>query len=125
MKIAIASDDQQTIANHFGRTRGFLIYETENGEIQNQEYRINNFTGHALGLNHHNHDHHADRHSAILTALKDCQAVISRGMGRRIYEDLQNAGIETFIVDETNTSVAIQKYLENELQDNPEKGCDH
>ena len=46
-------------------------------------------------------------------------------MGRRIYEDLQNAGIETFIVDETETTAAIQKYLENVLQDNPEKGCDH
>lgn len=123
MRVAIASDDERTIANHFGRTRGFMIYEIEDGTIKNQHYRINDFTGHARGLEHSGH--HIDRHGPILNALNDCQAVISRGMGRRIYEDLQNAGIETFIVDEIETNAAIRLYLENSLQDNPDKGCDH
>lgn len=123
MRIAIASDDEQTIANHFGRTRGFMIYETEDGVIKNQYYRNNDFTGHARGLEHASH--HIDRHGPILNALNDCHAVISRGMGRRIYEDLQNAGIETFIVEEIETDSAIRLYLQNNLRDNPDKGCDH
>ena len=41
MKIAIASNDEITIADHFGKTRGFIIYDVENGEIKNQQYRIN------------------------------------------------------------------------------------
>jgi predicted Fe-Mo cluster-binding NifX family protein len=123
MKIAIASDDQQTIASHFGRTRGFLIYDIEQNKISNKEYRINDFTGHARGME--GADHSMDRHSPILAALKGCQAVIARGMGQQIYIDLQKAGIEAFIVNEENAEQALQLYLQNALEDNPDQGCVH
>jgi predicted Fe-Mo cluster-binding NifX family protein len=123
MKIAIASDDELTIAAHFGRTRGFVIFDIENGIIKERKYRINNFTGHARGLE--NADHQIDRHGPILAALKDCDVVISSGMGRRICNDLQNAGIEAFIVDETDANEAVGLFLENALKNNPEKGCEH
>lgn len=123
MRIAIASDDGKRIAGHFGRTRGFVIYEVENGVVQNRLYRENDFTGHARGME--GADHSADRHSPILRALSGCTAVISRGMGQRIYMDLKNAGIEAFIVDENDADQALNLYLKSELQDNPEKGCDH
>jgi len=123
MRIAIASDDQQTIASHFGRTRGFLIYNIDQNKVINREYRINDFTGHARGLE--GADHSMDRHGPILFALHGCQAVIARGMGRRIYDDLQSAGIEAFIVNEENADQALQLYLQNALQDNPDMGCEH
>jgi len=34
MKIAIASDDGKTISSHFGRTKGFVIFEVEDKEIK-------------------------------------------------------------------------------------------
>jgi len=123
MKVAIASDNGITISAHFGRTLGFEIFEIEKGKIIGQMYRRNDFTGHARGLEGASHE--IDRHAPILEALKDCNAVIANGMGRRIYEDLQNAGITTFIVEENNTRQAIRLFLENKLQDHPEKGCDH
>ena len=123
MKIAIASDDEKTISAHFGRTRGFVIYEIENGEVKNSEYRINDFTGHARGLS--GAPHEMDRHGHILSALKDCKTVVAHGMGRRIYDDLQSANIEAFIVQETNVEEAINLYLKNELKDNPDEGCEH
>jgi predicted Fe-Mo cluster-binding NifX family protein len=33
--------------------------------------------------------------------LSDCKAVISHGMGRRIYDDLKGAGIKALVTDET------------------------
>ena len=123
MRIAIASNDEIIIADHFGKTRGFVIYDIENSQIKDHRYRINDFTGHARGME--GAGHQIDRHDLILAALNDIDVVISRGMGRRIYNDLQNAGIETFIVDEHNTSTAVQLYLDNNLKDNPEKGCNH
>lgn len=123
MRIAIASNDQQTIASHLGRTRGFLIYDIEKNNVITKEYRINDFTGHARGME--GADHSMDRHSPILSALQGCQAVIARGMGRRIYDDLQSAGIEAFIVNEENADQALQLYLQNALQDNPDKSCQH
>lgn len=123
MKIAIASDDEKTISAHFGRTRGFVIYEIENGSIKNKEYRINDFTFHAQGLI--DAPHTMDRHAGILEALNDCQVVISNGMGRRIYDDLQSAKIDAFIVRETVAEEALNLYLKKELKDNPDEGCEH
>jgi predicted Fe-Mo cluster-binding NifX family protein len=123
MKIAIASDDEKTISSHFGRTRGFVIFEVEGKEVKNREYRSNTFTGHARGLEGAGHE--IDRHGPILSALSDCKAVISHGMGRRIYDDLKGVGIEVFITDETEVKKALDLYLNGTLIDRPEHGCSH
>lgn len=121
LKIAIPSDDERTIASHFGRTRGFTIFEIEGKEIKHQEYRLNNFTGHARGLAEAGHE--IDRHGPILTALQDCGVVIAHGMGRRIYDDLRAFGIATYITAETDIEKALDRYLEGRLVDRPELGC--
>jgi len=41
MKIALANDDQKTIASNFGRALGFLIFEFDNGKKINQEIKLN------------------------------------------------------------------------------------
>lgn len=123
LKIAIPSDDERTIASHFGRTRGFKIFEIEGKEIKRQEYRLNDFTGHARGFAEAGHE--MDRHGPILTALQDCSVVIAHGMGRRIYDDLRAFGIEAFITPETDIATALNLYLEGRLVDQPELGCCH
>ena len=123
MKIAIASDDERTISSHFGQTRGFVVVEVEGKEVKNREYRPNTFTGHARGLEGAGHE--IDRHGPILSALSDCKAVISHGMGRRIYDDLKGAGIEVFVTDETEVQKALDLYINGELIDRPERGCSH
>lgn len=123
MKIAIASDDEKTISSHFGRTRGFVIFEVEGKEKRSQEYRSNTFTGHAKGLEEAGHE--IDRHTPILNALRDCKAVISHGMGRRIYNDLKEAGIEVFVTEETDVKKALDLYLNGKLIDRPEIECSH
>ena len=123
MKVAIASDDEKGIAEHFGRTKGFLVVEVVDGSVQSRIYRPNTFTGHARGLEGAGHE--VDRHGPILAALADCQAVISRGMGRRLYDDLKQAGVEVFITRETDASTAVSLYARGELVDRPELGCQH
>jgi len=36
IKIAIPSDDGNTISSHFGRTKGFVVFEVENKEIKKE-----------------------------------------------------------------------------------------
>jgi len=122
MKIAIVSDDGKTISSHFGRTRGFVIFEVEGKEIKSEEYRPNTFTGHTRGLEG---THEADQHGPILKALSDCNVVISCGMGRRIYDDLKGIGIEVFITEETDVKKALELYLEGKLADNSDLACTH
>jgi hypothetical protein len=42
----------------------------------------------------------------VLEALKGCKAAVAQGMGRRIHDDLRAAGIEAYIVDETDPDAA-------------------
>ena len=123
MKVAIASDDRQVISAHFGRTRGFVVFDIEGKEIKKEEYRENTFTGHARGLE--GADHSVDRHGPILEALKDCGVVISHGMGRRIYDDLKNAKIDVYVTEETEVKRAIELFLKAELIDRPDLSCEH
>jgi predicted Fe-Mo cluster-binding NifX family protein len=127
MKIAVASDDKVSICAHFGRTLGFLKFNTEGDKIIHKEYIRNDFTGHAQGHHHaHDHDHNQPHsHGGILTALKDCQVVISRGMGRRLYIDFQQANKEVFISNESDAQKAVELYLQGNLTDHPEKGCEY
>ncbi len=111
------------MASHFGQAMGFMIFHVENGKVISNEFRPNTFTGHALGLAETGNAHH--HHGPILPALSDCQAVISHGMGRRIFDDLCNAGIDAIITDEENIERAIALYVEGKLINRPELGCQH
>ena len=41
MKIAVPTNDGLSIAEHFGRSAGFLIFQTENGQITSREMKEN------------------------------------------------------------------------------------
>jgi predicted Fe-Mo cluster-binding NifX family protein len=133
MKIAIASDDQFEISSHFGMTKGFVIAEIEDNKVVSKTYKENTFTGHAQhggeGHNHQHHhenaDEHNNKHATILSALSDCQAVISNGMGMRIYNDLKSVNITPFITQVRNVDIAIDMFVNNKLDDNPGMGCNH
>jgi len=128
MKIGIASDNQVSIAQHFGRTKGFVIAEILDGQVKSKAYRENNFSHHSKSGSHdHNGEHgeHGHSHDSILEALKDCDVVIARGMGRRIYDDLRGAKIESIITDIPAVDDALTAYMSDTIVDNPGKGCVH
>lgn len=136
MKVAIASDDGKTIADHFGRTLGFVIYDISGkGEIVGKNYHQNNHTQHVQGHGHqhghhhehgHEHGHGAEHgHGPVLSLLGGVQVVICRGMGRRILMDLNQAGIQPFIVNVDEVEDAIQKFLSDQLENDLSRQCQH
>ena len=124
-KIAMPSDDQVTIAGHFGRTKGFLIFDVEGEKVENKIYVENNFTGHAKGQ-HHDHQHdHQHSHGGILQALKDCKVIIARGMGRKLLNDFEIHNKEVFVTDTSSAVEAVDQYIKGVLSHNPHKTCQH
>ena len=131
MKIAIPSDEGTYLCQHFGRTLGFTIFEVADGRIVNQEYRPNTFTGHALGQ-HQEHQHHGAEHEdhaqhshgRIRNALNDCEVVIAGGMGRRLLDDLTDAGKRIYITTQLETRKAAEMFLADELTSDKE-ACSH
>lgn len=123
MKIAIASDDEIKIAPHLGRTNGLIIVDIKNGKVMSREYRKNKFTDHKTGIKNHNSE--PGRHAPIIAALKDCQVLVSHGMGRRIINDLKISKVDTYLTKEENVTKAIDLFIEGKLDNNPELGCSH
>lgn len=117
MKIAVASEDGVSISQHFGRSRCFLVFETEGGQVRGRSVRDNTFTAHARGECQEGVEHtHHHSHGAIVDALRDCAAVLCYGMGWRAAEDLKQNGIQAFLLpSEMSPEEAVQKYLAGDL----------
>jgi predicted Fe-Mo cluster-binding NifX family protein len=107
MKIAIASDDEIHIANHFGRALGFVIFEIEKDVILNKEYRKN--------IGKHTGECGSCDHDMMIDNIKDCDVVISYGMGRRIFADLSKNNLKAFVTDVDTVDEALKRFIKNEL----------
>jgi len=117
MKIAVASEDGVSISHHFGRSRSFLVFETQDKQIVGRSLRDNTFTAHALGECQEGqpHEHHHG-HGAIVNALRDCEVILCYGMGWRAAEDLKQNGIQAFVVQgEATPEQAVVEYLAGKL----------
>ena len=108
MRIAVITDDGQTISQHFGRAAHYLVATVEDGKITQREMRDK--MGHtqfaAEGHGHegdghaHGHGPEADsRHGRMAQAIADCEAVLCGGMGWRAAEELKANGILPVVAD--------------------------
>ena len=113
MRIAVASDDRKTISHHFGSALGFVIFEIHDNRVINQEYRknIGKSTGECGSCNH----------DVMINNIKDCDVLISYGMGRRIYDDLTKNNIQAVVTDEETVDAAVERFIKKELENRLDK----
>lgn len=125
MKIAVASEDGVSISQHFGRSACWVVFEVRDGRIVGREVRANSRTHHESGNCHADGRHTgAHNHSAIVAALRDCEAVLSAGMGWRAARELAQNRIMPFIVDpECSLEDAVHRCLAGELAAAEEHFC--
>lgn len=57
----------------------------------------------------------------MIKNIKDCDFVISFGMGKKIYEDLLENKIIPVVTEESNVNKAIQLFLNNSLINRKDK----
>ena len=130
MKIAAITDDGKTISQHFGRARYYLVATVEDGQITNRELREK--LGHAQFAN----DPHAadvpgqphgvdaashNRHLLMAEAIKDCEALLCRGMGMGAYESMKAAGIRPVVTEVENFDEAVLAYARGQIVDHIER----
>ena len=124
MKIAVVTDDHQTISAHFGRAQYYEIFTIVAGKVTNRETIARSFpqalavdAGHeAEGEHHHQHDH-----NAMITPIADCQALLTRGMGRGAHLSLQEHNIQPIITDILEIQAAMEAYLGGTLVNHSER----
>ena len=130
MNIAVATNNEKTIAGHVGRCRGFLIYEIEDDKIKRIELRENTFTNHGSGSHNHGHPDHGQgmghRHGRLVEGLQDCGYLIFKSGGWRMIENLQENNIEPILTDEKFADDAVNKFIKGELETRELEDCnDH
>jgi predicted Fe-Mo cluster-binding NifX family protein len=124
MKIAIVSDDHQTISAHFGRAKFYEVFTVDAGKVTAREtlVRANSQIvtvggGHEPeGEHHHHHDH-----NAMMTPISDCQVLLAGGMGMGAHLSLKEHGIQPIITDIREIQAAVDTYLAGTLVDHMER----
>ncbi|MBE6984215.1 MAG: dinitrogenase iron-molybdenum cofactor biosynthesis protein [Ruminococcaceae bacterium] len=110
MKIAVTYQNGQ-IFQHFGHTAQFKLYEVEGGKIVNTEVIDTNGSGHGAL-------------AGLLSAL-NADVLICGGIGGGAQIALAQAGIKLFGGVYGDADEAVEAFLANSLNYDPEAKCDH
>lgn len=124
-KIALITDDGETISQHFGRAAYYLVVTVQDGQIVNRELRPK--PGHRQFAGQHGEEHHGpghgtdpashDKHVQMAEAIRDCEVVVCRGMGQGAYNSMQQLGIRPILTDIATIDQAVQAYLRGQITD--------
>ena len=129
MKIAVATNNNETVAGHVGRCKAFLVYEIKDSRIVRVELRENSFSNHAHGIRHENYGHHhsehghGHRHGRLVEGLRDCEYLIFKSGGWRMIENLQENNIQPIITDEKIADDAVNQLIKGELVQKELEDC--
>ena len=110
MKIAVTYENGE-IFGHFGHTKQFKVYETENGKILSSKVVDTNGSGHGAL-------------AGMLSSL-DIDVLICGGIGGGAQMALAQAGIKLFGGVQGDADKAVEAFLENTLEYDPDAKCDH
>jgi predicted Fe-Mo cluster-binding NifX family protein len=122
MKIAVISEDGNTISQHFGRAPFYVVVTVEDGKIVGKETRDK--TGHHAFAAHpdpapgERHGYGAgaqSRHDSMMESITDCSVLIAGGMGWGAYDSLRSYNIQPIVTDIETIDEAVKLYLEGEL----------
>lgn len=102
MKIAVITDDGETISAHFGRAKYFKVFTVEDDQIVHEEMVDKPYhTG-----EHHDHDHAHHDHEHLsggghspgkFKVITDCEMLICGGMGEHAYQNARRKGHQVYL----------------------------
>ncbi|MFH2038289.1 MAG: NifB/NifX family molybdenum-iron cluster-binding protein [Chloroflexota bacterium] len=131
IKIAAVSDDGETISQHFGRAKYYIVLSIENGKIKAREQREKmghthfsgevHVEGKADGRGHGFTPFEQDRHANMLEAVQDCQILLARGMGSGAYFSMEKAGIRPVLTSIVNIDEAALEAAAGTIVNHKEK----
>ena len=124
MKIAVISDDEVNISQHFGRAPYYIVVTVDAGKVTAKETRSKaghtTFAAHetpklAPGERHGYEPGSRSRHESRAEYIQDCQVLLAGGMGWGAYEAMKGYGIEPSVTDVKDINEAVGLYLAGRL----------
>jgi predicted Fe-Mo cluster-binding NifX family protein len=118
MRIAIPTNDGTSVADHFGQSRAFLIFEVDGGGIKSSELRPHG------GCGHDSHAAGGGSHAGITATLEGCDVVLCGGIGAGAIGALKAAGVgEIKMTGGGEARTVVEAYLAGTLQESPSRAC--
>ena len=129
MKIAVITEDQKSVSQHFGRAPYYLVFTIEEDKITGKECRDKIGHNHFAAQEHGEHahgEHGADgeghaKHTQMAETISDCEVLLCGGMGRGAYESMRLLGIRPVVTTETDAESAVKAFVAGTLEDHTEK----
>ena len=104
MKIAVPTQDKESIFRRTGRAPLFQIFVLENGVWKEAG---------AVPNRHREEDDHDETkehsHADLINQIKDCDTILLNKVGKHLKHDLDNAGIRIIKTDITDIKKALEK----------------
>ena len=110
-KIAVTTDADHTVFQHFGRCPSFTIYNIEDGKLSSQQVLESGDTGHEA--------------LADLLAQEQVEVLICVGIGAGAMEALMQNGIMVVPGQQGDIDVVTQAFLDGTLMMSNIPNCDH
>ncbi|NFV78757.1 NifB/NifX family molybdenum-iron cluster-binding protein [Magnetospirillum aberrantis] len=105
MRIAVASQNLLTVTGHAGKTRSFIVYEAQSGQIPEQIGRLQ------LPAEQTIHNWSADAPHP----LDSMDAIIVGSAGANFVAAMTRRGVETVITDATDPAAAVVAFMAGTL----------
>ena len=134
MRIAVISDDEASISQHFGRAPYYVVLTVEGDKIVDSETRPK--AGHhsfaaqehpklAPGERHGYDAGSQAKHKSMAETIADCEVLIAGGMGSRAQDLFTEQNIEVVVGVSSDTPERIvTSYLDGSLETG-QNVCDH
>lgn len=118
MKIAVATIDGISLSQHFGQSKGFVVFDVQGLTVQNREFRTNDDTPHNQGVCNHEagKSQGAHGHKSIFELLSDCGIVLCGGMGAGAAQSMLANGIKPVMMPGArSTDDAVADYISGNI----------
>ena len=123
MKIAIPTRDGRRISSNIKTISGFKIFEIVNSKIIDETFipkiDINGNKTKSID-NAESPEGAEDDELSLISGIKDCQIVISNGLGKKMFEELVRAQKEVYITEAVDARRAINHFIKQTLRNHPE-----
>jgi predicted Fe-Mo cluster-binding NifX family protein len=118
MKIAVATVDGVSLSQHFGQSRGFVVFDVEGSTVLSREFRTSSDTPHNQGVCHHEagKPQQAQGSVGIFDLLSDCGVVMCGGMGAGAANAMEANGIKPIMLPGVRSADdAVADYLSGDI----------
>ena len=116
MKIAIESNDGETINSPFDKPKGYLIFDVEDTGIKETKYiKLQTSVKKSQTVS----PVKTNNINLQSFSLENCRTIITRGMDNKHLTEFKEKGVDVFITFNTRAKDAVRAYLRERLINKP------